>query len=87
MSRTTDVPRGMGKKEKRNGEVESCVPIKMSKIMTGVDELSQSLHMTTDTPLMTERVLHVESTPQSQEERELFGSPTVSDDGVRRRRR
>ena len=82
ISRMTNVPQGIGKKEKSNGEVESCVPIKMSKIMTGVDELSQSVHMTTDTPLMTEHVLHAESMPQSQEERKLFSSPTVSDDDV-----
>ena len=54
----------------------------MSKIMTGVDESSQSMHMTTDTAPMTERVLHVESSPQSHEERELFGSPIVSDDDM-----
>ena len=40
VSRTNDVQRGMGKK-RREGEIDSCVPIKLSKnIIDGIDELS-----------------------------------------------
>ena len=74
-----DVRRGMGKK-RREGEIDSCVPIKLSKnVIDGIDELSQDippLNNNVNMPFTPKRVLNIESTQM--EEKELFGSPITS---------
>ena len=69
----------MGKK-RREGEIDTCVPIKLSKnVIDGIDESSQDIPPLNDNVNMSftpKRVLNIESTQM--EEKELFGSPITS---------